>query len=41
LAGEPVFVFDACALIAFLVTSDHHELDRLAQAAVCPMLFIR
>lgn len=24
-----------------LVTSDHHELDRLAQENVCPILFIR
>ena len=24
-----------------LVTSDHHELDRIAQAQVCPILFIR
>ncbi len=24
-----------------LVTSDHHELDRLAEADVCPILFIR
>lgn len=26
---------------ATLVTSDHHELDRLAQADVCPFRFIR
>lgn len=24
-----------------LVTSDHHELDRLAEAKICPILFIR
>lgn len=24
-----------------LVTSDHHELDRLAEAGLCPILFIR
>jgi uncharacterized protein with PIN domain len=24
-----------------LVTSDHHELDRIAEAKVCPILFIR
>jgi len=26
---------------ATLVTSDHHELDRIAQAQVCPIRFIR
>lgn len=26
---------------ATLVTSDHHELDRIAQASVCPLHFIR
>ena len=35
-----------CLALALLeegtvLTSDHHELDRFAQAAICPILFIR
>jgi hypothetical protein len=49
LADDKLYIFDSCAAIAFLqrepgaavLTSDHHELDPIAQAAICPIRFIR